>query len=417
MKKSLKTFNLGIAIEKLLIFFYCSLMILPYYSKNMNLGIVIILCAFLCAFAIGRNIPDVNVSVLLLLVLSLYMAVSYYRASDTTKIGNLFANILFYFPMIVFVQRTNDNSLDFLWKWFIILQSYVAIVNIKALIEDPNVQKYVTGGVTYDKYKLTNIGTIGTVFASVILIIMACYILKNFQNIFYKILAIAAIVINSVYVITAGSFINLIALCIGIIAFFYYVQLKSVKSKLLAIFLGFMLLVLFILFIDYIGDLVSNISGINQFYQTRLKDLFSYSSGGGGETLSGRIDRYILSVKTFCRVPIFGVGMVYDAEYTRVGMHSEVFDFAARYGIVGIVFLVLLLKEFFANQKNQMFFGETGSIKQYMPIFICIIVYGIFNPLIGTTSGMAIFLVIPSLLFNIERIKKETKNNMLKEDL
>ena len=60
------------------------------------------------------------------------------------------------------------------------------------------------------------------------------------------------------------------------------------------------------------------------------------------------------SIVTFAMNPIAGVGLMYSADRTLVGMHSDVLDFLARFGLIGLgLFLAggyFWLKEFKARE-------------------------------------------------------------------
>jgi hypothetical protein len=186
----------------------------------------------------------------------------------------------------------------------------------------------------------------------------------------------------------AQSTLCLLVLFSGVVLFFF----KSIKySKLITLFLILFSFVLLLLLSEILTDFVIN-SNISFDYKNRLTDLVNLASGDKGVgTLSfikGRITDYATSIKSFLTHPLFGVGMIYSNDVSIVGMHSELLDFLARYGILGSVLFIPMLKNYFIARG--LVYSENAKF-----LLQIILLYSLFNPFISRTAGIALFWILP----------------------
>ena len=164
-------------------------------------------------------------------------------------------------------------------------------------------------------------------------------------------------------------------------------------------------------------NLFADVFSENMRMMSRIEDLaFVADSGSTGDLDEGSlytrsilwmasINTFVSSVQNF----LFGVGEsvyetdVYSLLAKGVGNHSEFFDMAARYGVIGIIIYYFIIKN------SVRFFSlltKDEKIKDYMfIIFIGIMLFGIVNNLSkGVTTFIMIYLIFP---ITIELLNKK----------
>lgn len=391
MEKANSKFRIFSFFEQCLIILYCALTILPYFSKNLNPTVTLAICLAITLFAVVRNFPNCYTTLAFVLIWIVYIVFEYFRVADNTTYGNLLSSILFCFPIVI-TARNDMNEIKWITNVFCVTQTYVAIVNIKVLLEDPTVQKYVTGGIE-DKYQYTNIGGLTSVFSSVILVLIGCYLLITVKKKFIKFLLLAIEIINIVYIYLAGSMICLVVTILGILSFLFLAVIKKQETRIIAFFVIFVIFIVILLSFDRIVDYIVNNYNVNVYYKKRLLDTDSYMSGDKGDSLSGRIDLYFVSIASFIKHPVIGVGMIYNAEDSVVGMHSGILDFLARFGLFGVAIFCLMLYFYIRIRKDT---AKTSVKTNIVPLFILIFIYALLNPYMDLTSGTITFLVLPA---------------------
>ncbi|MPN58637.1 hypothetical protein SDC9_206344 [bioreactor metagenome] len=90
--------------------------------------------------------------------------------------------------------------------------------------------------------------------------------------------------------------------------------------------------------------------------------------------------------------------MIYSTDTSVIGMHSEVIDFLARYGLAG-VFLLIMVMINFRKHVDREIEKNSSLIKISMRYIICItIFYSILNPVISIGAGLILFFIFPIFL-------------------
>lgn len=188
-----------------------------------------------------------------------------------------------------------------------------------------------------------------------------------------------------------------------------YPSLGRAKAIILVLFC---LLITFILL--YNKELIGNL--LMQFAESQNSKLLSrlymvgeFLSGYGQEELSTgdgqRLALLISSLQTWLKNPIFGVNHLSGGEYSNlvaqsVGMHSQILDTLAQYGLLG-AFL------YFGAQWTQ-FLTIVKTSKKIPYVWIAIaILLQLVNPYRDFTNIHVQFFVIPSLYVLLEDIDLE----------
>lgn len=387
------------------ILLYMTVCVLPILSRNLNTTYMLIIVALLFVSSIRRTITIDTNQFVMLLIWILYLIIEYLRRRSDSAIGNLYENILFILPMLYCAI----NRIDRRSKWIVIisyfaLQTYVAVVNVNLLVNNSYLSKYMTAGVEYvvRSHRRTNLGSIANVFSSVIVSLLSIQLLQRTEKRSYRFLLVLLIIINTAFIVLARSTLCLVVFLLGVLLILW-AKSKSHRRIALA-FAAVLVLLAAFLFIGTIRDAIYD-SGMAYEYKNRILELIEWITGGSRinslEHISGRASDYLSSIVSFLRHPIFGVGMVYSVDVSIIGMHSEVLDFLARYGVMGVMIFAPIVKGFYE---------KTIDVKSDIAksILCVVIVYSMFNPCINRTSGIAVFWIIP---FAISLITKEEREN------
>ena len=111
-----------------------------------------------------------------------------------------------------------------------------------------------------------------------------------------------------------------------------------------------------------------------------------------------RLHLYLVSINTFLKYPIFGIGGKVYLPSTIVGGHSEFLDCLAYYGIVGFLSFVSVLIINFRYVFKQI----PNRVKYiYLITFLLFIVQSIINTCYGEQFLIGLYFIIPLLLLEV----------------
>lgn len=391
-------------INVLLTIFYLLWCMTPYVSRkvpNTIMLILIFLWGISAFFSI--NIRKLKVTKLTLLVSfwSCVLVVYFLLKRDNVAIGNLFNIMLYFFSYYIFIFYMYIGEKEYIKRFinFIIIMLIITgISSINILIKDPYASKYLTGSVpeSIEMYSKTNLVTVTYIIAIVVLMPILFGLFRYSKNRFEKGLIFFSILIGIILCVLAGSSISLIVLVIECV----FIVLFNIKNRYLR-YISFcffiIILLLIILFKRDIGIFLINSSSYikNISYSTRVNEigeilLKNVTSG----SFTDRIHNTLISFNTFLNNPLLGSGMIYSADINLgIGMHSQIIDDLARYGVFGIIFTVNIYYNFYIK-----FIRKAISLKRLKYIIASIIgaiVMSILNPTVGPQLGLDIFLIMP----------------------
>lgn len=182
--------------------------------------------------------------------------------------------------------------------------------------------------------------------------------------------------------------------------FFRTTSKAIIYSIIIAIFIFFAYLSL-AEFLDFLASQTDS-----RLYAKRLSSiahLLSTGSSDQGSDMSERFALYNLSLTTFIKNPIIGVGGYIYGAHGLAGGHSEILDNYAYYGIFfGSVFIYYLYKMY----KSKVVYLPPYSRYTYKIIFFAFLFDSIFNTCYKEQELFVIFFVIPALLFLTQPIEK-----------
>ncbi len=285
------------------------------------------------------------------------------RHSNISPTHYISTSYFYFIPymMMVVLKSYNIREIRLLWKIFFI----VFMVNL--------IQNYIIGFINPDVFRLrdsldktenyfSNAG--GTRFVTACLFIAPVFWLviqgsikrrlRQIMTIGVILIAVYISIVNNRATATVILFVEMFMLLL------LRYLLRNVKSF---VSIGVILAILFLVsffFLDYILELAINIFGNNERFSKRLEDMMTVSSGTNIEdleegSLSARYFLWKTSINTFLSsVPnfLFGVGVdvhegdIWSLVNYGVGCHSEFFDLAAKFGIIGVFVVYKFLSSF-----------------------------------------------------------------------
>ena len=324
----------------------------------------------------------------LCLLWSIYSLMLYFLNFSNSTIGNIFDDICFFLiPLVLILYKGSNSKIIILSIDIILVLNF--IYNSIILIALPGIldtMNYID--LDYDKLNFS--GTSFVMHASIYAVIK----LYDFSNLNKKNIVFISIALIYVFLSGKATFVILSSLVL------LHVILKSFKIKP---WKSLMIISMFILLFSLFKDKIPiNDRLLNRIEATSQLDTDS--------EYFERFNLINLSFQTFLKNPLVGVG--YDKEDINgdiniaykigIGMHSELVDFLPRYGLIGVLFLLLFIKLI----KKQIMFTN------YKYIFSLFLMLSIFSNTFTITSSILLFIYFP--LLNHEKVKFFNNKNILK---
>lgn len=326
----------------------------------------------------------------------------------------------FFIPymLMVLLQSYNIREIKLLWTLFFV----IFIVNL--------LQNYIIGVNNPDVFRLrdsfektesffSNAG--GTGFITACLFMAPVFLLivqGSTKKLVRQIMAIGVILI-AVYI----SIINnrATATVILFVEIFMLLLLRYVLRNMKSfVSIGVVLVVLFLvssIFLDEILKFSINILGSNERFSRRLEDMLTVSSGTNIEdlekgSLAARYFLWMTSINTFLSsVPnfLFGVGIdihegdMWSLAKYGVGCHSEFFDLAAKFGIIGVFIIYKFLSSYIRFTWK---LSASEKQKKFILIFwIGFIFYSFVNGSFAAPVFYVLFIFLPSSIVLVNNKK------------
>lgn len=381
----------------------------PYLTRNLSPVIVLVVMLLWVTTAIISHpvrIEYISKLVFYIYIWNFYMVLIRVIGHGDAAIGNLLTSIIFWFPGIIYIfyKEINNRAINKYLSIFTLgITIYIVIVNISIISENPAATKVLTGSsgeLSIYYFNNTNLGDFSFVQTIAILTGVLVGIFISSKKTYIRIFIIVPIILFIYMIILSASVITIISLLIMLLFYFYYkIELRNKFNKILLIIFFIIVLLMIITFKDIIASLFFKLSLQieNQLISERVFDISTLLKGNlfATSSLFARMDLYKLSLITFLENPFFGKGMIYSLDHFQsgIGMHSQVFDDMARYGIVGIIMYRQILISYLKNLKTSIFSTEHYIINK--SILMGALFMAIYNPLISIPMGMVIFIILP----------------------
>lgn len=148
----------------------------------------------------------------------------------------------------------------------------------------------------------------------------------------------------------------------------------------------------------------------------RMNDVLSIASSKGNTeeisdsgSMAARIALSQTSLNTFFRNPLtmlFGIGdhtvsVGMDLHKSGIGNHSEFIDVLARYGLVGALIFVKILKSYYRSLKG---LASNRRVLKYVNVIFCVfLVYGFLNNVFYPIIHIFMFIIFPIVIVLINQ--------------
>lgn len=400
--------NNHIKFSMILLFACICFMSTPYLLRNMPRSIQIILvtiCMTTCIFSIfkKKNYKK-NISLIFIIGYWQMWEIGYrVLGISSAKLGNYLMSLLSYgtiIMMLYILSSYSKREKKFIgWFTFVILLFNI-IDNIVLAIKYPGAQEDVNypWGAVY-----LNMNVAQTSFYAVTMIFVGCAtILALNTNSSKKRLigSISALVgLYFLFTISPRATTCLIESLMLFLIFISHIN----KNKKLPTFATIMFMIVFLFIsLKQMLTLAINMIGSQRLVErlVALRDILGNSSvvssntGSLGERLfyiKLSIDTFTSNIGTF----IFGIGNHKDLNSIAIGIgqHSGIIDTTAKYGIVGILFLVIILYKTYKVLTG--YYIEKHFKIQISIIFFSYLTYGFLDNFIFPEISVAIFILLP----------------------
>jgi hypothetical protein len=238
---------------------------------------------------------------------------------------------------------------------------------------------------------------------STLISLFIVFFIKQSPKTTMRLAAIMLLALNVYLLICAQYSIALflfVAFLLVILAFFE----KKQNSKYSTV-RAFLIIVACFMILPFFGDLLIKLAEVipEGYVERRVRSIGEVFDGGvlaADSDLADRISLYKLSITTFFRNFLTGVGgAVYGAE-GRVGAHSQILDNFAYYGVVfGSQFVWYLISVY----KNGVSFLQLNFKRIYRLIFTVYMIQCVLNTSYNEEMLFVIFFVIPSMIYLTQR--------------
>lgn len=284
-------------------------------------------------------------------------------------------------------------------RLFILLSSVIFIIYL--IYQD--IQLGVRVSDIYNQEELLHVNAASTVFNSTVLILGCIFLFLCFrQNIkMYKVIYISLFIFISYYLIFFGERGSIVLTLFLMLFLFIYISAGRSVLKLILIFFGGICCFLYLLDSNSIFSFLLSISPSDRL-SDRIIDLMQTTEKGLSEnSFSGRFGLYIVSIESFlssAKSILIGIGdhrLEGIEGYYRsgIGGHSEIIDSFARYGLVGVIILVLLMRKYYDYLIS--LFVDLKDVKIIKLLFYIFIFLSLTKTVLYTSVGLVFFLLLP----------------------
>ena len=254
----------------------------------------------------------------------------------------------------------------------------------------------------YALYMSLNIGSFSFIYAMVLLTPLLIYAIKD--KLIKQWIGIVVLIIVVMTIIYSDYATALLCILISIIVLFVFP--KQLKSKhfivMVVVTAVFMYASAWLLapFLDVLGDLIGG-----ELTSARLQELSSFSANEQSYMegdMEARSNLYMKSIYSFLSSPVWG------SSSAAVGGHSFVFDNMAKFGLIGIVGVIIMFwaifKYFYAPFKQQRWYGHI------LFSFFMVILLAFLNPK-DNLSILTFYIPLFCVAFTKKKILLK-KNNL-----
>ena len=338
---------------------------------------------------------------------------------SNTQWGYFSLLLSFWEPLIIFYYYTqidNNPKKRELIAWIaIIALAYGLFQSIQSVNANELAAREASSGHSSDDAVLT--GNYSFTAAITILIgAMLCF-LQTHKVKLHKIkslLAVFMVVGAVVFVFKCNLMISILSM---IMAILLYILLNGEKRvNFVRIFLIVVTLAIIFPLSSMLGgvlanmvDTLANLIGSDTISERATLISTWLRVGSMGGNLESRVNLCLLALNTFVKNPIFGIGPQNNANIyfmSQLGLHATFFDEWARFGIVGMIFLIIPFVLFYKYTCKIVSEGSgLRAVKTGVWIFLII---SMLNPVASANVGISLFYILPVIVLEDHDTKKDS---------
>lgn len=335
-----------------------------------------------------------------------------------TQLGFLSLNLTFWEPMLIYFYYTqieSNSKTTSLISWICILfLLYGLLQSIKSVNVNELAAREASSGHSSEDAILTGNYSF-TATLSILLPAMYVIIISKVK-ITWKILAFAMIGMSFYFVIHCNLMISILCMLLSIPAMFVFGSGSSINIK--RMFIGLFLFMFIVLTLSFWKNLLIGLFSIigdivdSKEIDKKVLQLIELMNGNLIGNIQSRFGLCLIAIKTFFENPIFGIGPQNNANIyflSQLGLHATLFDDFARYGIVGMAIMLKVYREWI--KWNISMFTNSNNAVAFKASILVYVIISMLNPTISANIGIALFFLLPSLLYFIV-----DKENQFKED-
>ena len=322
----------------------------------------------------------------------------------------LVAQLPFYsIPIMMAVVIRCYNFKEKRTLWFAILVIFLYNLGDNLLLSSQDIEIYDRiGEYLADSTWDTNAGSTTHNVQCLFMCAIFWYISQNTNYKLVKILSIVFLIMSSYYILFINNRTISLMTWLYMIGMFFLTIRKGYRFKSMSSLLksSIVILLIVIIFAAPLIEILLSVFADSDRMSGRLEQLLSFSSNhsvnSGDSDLYARYILWLTSIQTFfSSIPNFLVGVGEDVHQgdvmglvrSGVGYHSEFFDLAAKYGIIGVIMVTSFLKHLFSFLRKLC--GSDKEITMLNIILMGFILYSFFNCPFRGSIFFVLFIFMP----------------------
>lgn len=388
--------------------------LVPYYSRNAS-HILQYASMIICMFTSYKSLYHLDnkekYSILIVFIYIFIEAIYKFTGISDAPLDVYFGTVKFFLFYVAFILIRKQISSE--QKKVIIIIGLLCY--IYTIFTNANYSEiYYHYGTMYSTMPETNAAN--TAYSTVAMILAGTFFICFIQSkrIIMKIFSISFVALSIYYLVFVSkrgiTFILTFLLLIAIL-----IHRKGGISRFIVYFAMIILFLFIVISEDSFANLLIEISGaFPERLAIRIKEVSIFisemsidSAGGSFESrvilISNSISTFLGTFSSF----LFGVGDQRSSNLI-IGNHSQWIDTFARYGIIGGMMLVFVLKTTLSQQreyyKDDDFFFREGAL-----INICFLIRGFLGTAFNPAIGASLFIMIP---FIFSLFTKQSRSNL-----
>lgn len=331
------TLNIFLLISSILI---NNSSLFPFVFNNINLLTLIIIALWYIEIYFFEKHLDIPVKfILFLLCWWLYVLFLHIIGYSTAAIGNYYILLRFFDVVIksVFVLRYYNNIEKIILATFVYLSIFSIIIEnlyYLSIYGETYRQLYLLAAYTKDNMSGINFASTAFYNSLIFFIGVSFYQAMYSSRFIYKLFHYLCLLISYFFMFLIETRATSLFLSLLLILLIFYFSRVSSLEKIFYFYFFIIIVSLIPLwlpaFIDILPDRVAE----------RCMALF-YSNSDDDEGFLSRFELMSNSISSFASNVLFGVGDHRGHEYWHlIGQHSQIFDDLARYGFIGLLFII-----------------------------------------------------------------------------